>query len=183
MHYFPLISVCLVYDQIIGMVDTTNLHIFGITVALAWQLPHKTVFHENEKKQPMHDSRISVSDLEKKADRLPIGASPLTNHAHYNTYYNRSSYHAHKLNNNYINYLQTLKHFIRQPLNKQSVRTQAEWEKPKWNYSHKIYPALKMRRHICLNGTTIHPEIKQYFNHHRSTRFDLYKSIEKYLNA
>lgn len=176
------------------MVDTTNLHIFGITVALAWQLPHKTVFQENHKKQPMHDTRISVTDLEKKVDRLPQEASSKPDHTHFNTYYNRSSYHAHKLNNNYLNYLQTLKHFIRAPLNKQSVRTKAEWDKnrinkPTWNYSHNIYPALKMRRNIAehhhksSNGTAIHPEIKQHLNHHRSTRFDLYKSIEKYLDA
>lgn len=176
------------------MVDTTNLHIFGVTVALAWQLPHKTIFEQKHTKEPMHDTRISVTDLEKKVDQLPNDASLKTDHAHFNAYYNRSNYHAHKLNNNYLNYLQTLKHFIRPPLNKQNVRSKTEWDKnrtnkPKWNYSHIVYPALKMRRHIAevrhtnSNGTVMHPEIKQHLAYHRETRFDLYKSIEKYLNA
>lgn len=172
------------------MVDTTNLHIFGITVALAWQLPHKSIFEEKHTEQPMHDTRISVTNLTKKIDKLPKESD----HSHFNTYYNRSNYHSHKLNNNYLNYLQTLEHFIRPPLNKQNTRTKTDWDeyrmnKPKWNYSHKIYPALRMRRHIAefhhrdSNETLIHLEIKQHLNDHRDTRFGLYKSIGKYLNA
>lgn len=172
------------------MVDTTNLHIFGITVALAWQLPHKSIFEEKRTEAPMHDTRISVTNLTKKIDELPNESD----HTHFNTYYNRSNYHSHKLNNKYLNYLQTLQHFIRPPLNKQNVHTKTEWNesrinKPKWNYSHNIYPALKMRRNIAdvqnkdLNGTVVHPDVKQCLNHHRDTRFSLYKSIGKYLNA
>lgn len=170
------------------MVDTTNLHIFGITVALAWQLPHKSIFEHKHTEEPMHDTRISVSNLTKKIDDLPNVSD---DHAHFNTYYNRSNYHAHKLNNNYLNYLQKLQHFIRPPLNKQNVRTKTEWDesrinKPKWSYSHNIYPALKMRRSIAEihhKNPMIHSEVTQRLNHHRDTRFDLYKSIEKYLNA
>ena len=174
------------------MVDTTNLHIFGITVALAWQLPHKTIFEENHTEEPMHDSRITVSNITKKFDQLPKVTPVKTDHTHFNTYYNRSNYHVYKLNNNYLNYLQKLQNFIRPPLNKQNVRTtktEHRINKPKWNYSHNIYPALKMRRHIAsvhskhLNGSAIHPDIKQHLNYHRNTRIDLYKSIEKYLNA
>lgn len=176
------------------MVDTTNLHIFGITVALAWQLPHKTIFQEDHTKEPMHDTRISVTDLKKKIDQLPKESLLKADHTHFNAYYNRSNYHAHNLNNNYLMYLQSLQHFIRPPLNKQNARTKTEWvkngiNKPKWNYSHNIYPALRMRRHIAEmhhknpNGKMIHSEIMEHLNYHRQTRFDLYKSIEKYLNA
>lgn len=176
------------------MVDATNLHIFGITVSLAWQLPHKTIFEESHTEEPMHDTRISVTNLTKKIDQ-PQKAPPLnTNNAHFNTYHNRSSYHLNKFNNQYLNYLQTIQNFIRPPLNKQNVRTKMQWDKDrtnkrKWNYSHNIYPALRMRRYIAedyhqnLNGTSIHLAVKQHLNHHRDTRFDLYKSIEKYLNA
>lgn len=176
------------YDQIIGMVDTTNLHIFGITVSLAWQLPHKTVFQESHTEEPMHDTRISVTNVTKKIDQLQA------DHTHFNTYYNRSNYHSNKLNSNYLNYLQTIRNFIRPPLRKQYSHLKTEWNRnrmniPKWNYSHNIYPALRMRRHILqdhsneTNGRIVHPEITRYLNHHRDTRFDLYKSIEKYLNA
>lgn len=34
----------LVYDQIIPVVDYTNLFIFGLTTALAWQLPDKPFY-------------------------------------------------------------------------------------------------------------------------------------------
>lgn len=176
------------------MVDTTNLNIFGITVALAWQLPHKTVFEASRTEEPMHDSRISVTSLTKKSDEPQ--ALPALQMDHFTTYYNRSNYHFPKMNSNYLNYLQTVQHFIRPPINKQNVHTN-DWNKyrinkPKWNHSHHIYPALRMRRHIAIgashyhqdnNRTRVHPEVEQHMNHHRDTRFDLYKSIEKYLNA
>lgn len=42
-----LFLVCLVYDQIIPIVDYTNLFILGVTCALAWELPENPV-HLNE---------------------------------------------------------------------------------------------------------------------------------------
>lgn len=60
-----------VYDQIIGMVDSTNLHIFGITCSLAWQLPHKTFFNTDQHtKEAMHNSKISISDVVYKTDKI-----------------------------------------------------------------------------------------------------------------
>lgn len=177
------------------MVDATNLHIFGITVALAWQLPHKTVFGISPADEPMHDERISVTNFTKKIDKFQEMPSIQTNHEHFNTYFNRSNYHQHKLNSNYLNYLRIIQDLMRPPLNKHNVRTKNDWEKyrpsqPKWKYSHYTYPALRMRRQIAVDqhkeqsiGTLLHPQVEQCMNHHRNTRFDLFKSVEKYLNA
>lgn len=189
-EYFLIISI--VYDQIIGMVDSTNLHIFGITVALAWQLPDKSMFTEEQTEAPLHDTKISVSEIVNKTDKADvIEPSANKNHRHYDTYYNRKNYHAYNLNDKYYNYLKTKQTFYRPPLNKQSQFD--DWRKYqtnkiRWNYSHNTYPALRMRRQVAnhnesLNGTSIHPEVKHSLIHHRNTRFDLYQSIEKYLNA
>lgn len=40
-----------VYDQIIGVVDYTNLFILGITCAMAWQLPHEPFDEDFLRKQ------------------------------------------------------------------------------------------------------------------------------------
>lgn len=140
----------------------------------------------------MHDTRISMTSVTKKVDHLQN--VPSTDHVHLKTYYNRSSYHSHKLNNKYLDYLHAMQQFVRQPLNRQNARIKNGWDKhrlnePKWNYLHDIYPALRMRRHIsighgkAMNTSLIHPDVEQHLNHHRDTRFHLYKSIEKYLNA
>lgn len=175
----------LVYDQIIGMVDTTNLHIFGITCSLAWQLPHKSFFANEHTEAPMHNSKISISDIVNKSDK--IDSPQNTGHVyHFDTYYNRSNYHSHTVDNGYFDYL-------KQKVNKPQLNRFDDWQKYrtnklKWNYSHDVYPALRMRRHISnhndkLNGSHLHPEVKKSLQHHRDTRFNLYKSIEKYLNA
>lgn len=175
----PWLFVFLVYDQIIGMVDTTNLHIFGITCSLAWQLPHKTAFAETHTEATMHNSKISISNIERKKFDYNETQPSAGNTYHFDTYYNRSNYHSHKINDNFYDYLKKAKYD-----DWQKFRT----NKIKWNYSHDVYPALRMRRHIVnhdekINGSIVHPEIKQHLHHHRNTRFSLYKSIEKYLNA
>lgn len=178
-----------VYDQIIGVVDFTNLHIFGITCSLAWQLPHKTFYHKHHTK--MHNSKISISVND--SDRIDINEHPqYTGHVyHFDTFFNRSNYHAHTLDNSYYEYLKSESKINRPPLN--SKHQYDDWQKyrsnkKQWNYSHDVYPALRMRRHIATqaakqNASSIHPEVKQLLQHHRETRFNLYKSIEKYLNA
>lgn len=180
------------YDQIIGMVDTTNLHIFGITVSLAWQLPDKSTFIEENTEPPMHDTKISISDVINGTDKIDVNESSFNkNHRHFDTYYNRENYHAHKLSSKLYDYLNSKQIFDRPPLNKQSRYD--DWQKYRtnkihWNYSHDVYPALRMRRHLAYHnethyGASIHSEVKEFLNHHRHTRFSLYKSIEKYLNA
>lgn len=44
-----------VYDQIIGVVDYTNLFILGITCAMAWQLPHEPFDEDFLKEQLQND--------------------------------------------------------------------------------------------------------------------------------
>lgn len=166
------------------------MHIFGITCALAWQLPHKTFFTEHHTKTPMHNSKISISDVQKKSDKFNLNESPQnTGHVyHFDTYYNRSNYHSHKIDNGYLEYLKAKPKIDRPPMvrfdNWQKYRT----NKLKWNYSHDVYPALRMRRDIGKHSEkhgaiNIHPEVKRSLQHHRDTRANLYKSIEKYLNA
>lgn len=177
------------------MVSTENLHIFGITCSLAWQLPHKSVFQEEHTEAAMHDTRISVSNITKKLDQndqKQSASPPQTAHRHFDTYFKRTNYHLPKIDNNYYGYLKTKQTHARPPLNKENVQN-GNWEKyrtnkVKWNYSHDVYPALRMRRHISNHSETIHdgklhPEVKSLLIYHRNTRFDLYKSIELYLNA
>lgn len=169
------------------MVASENLHIFGITVSLAWQLPDKSIFDEEQTEAPLqrHDSKISVSRIENENDKIDVNK----NHHHFDTYYNRKNYHAYNLNNNYYNYLRNRQTVDRPPLNKQTRFD--DWQKyernkMRWNYPHNVYPALRMRRYLANqshNETSIHSEVKHFVEHHRNTRFDLYKSIEKYLNA
>lgn len=175
------------------MLDFTNIHILGVTVALAWPLPHKTVF-ENEhdhmatEKTPEHNTKISVSDVNKTASDRILD--------HYNTYYDRHNYHSHRISNAFYDYLQrktkidasaTRINPNRYYLNSNNQRV---YEQPnqRWDYPHRVYPALRMRRHIEMNSgveqeNTVHPEVRQFLKHHRDTRFDLYNRIEKYLNA
>lgn len=172
------------------MVDSTNLHIFGITVSLAWQLPDKSTFIEEQTEVPLHDSKISVSRIENYTDKIDVNEPSTTkNHHHFDTYYNRKNYHAYNLRNNFYNYLKSRQTFNRPPLNKQTQFDdwqKYETNKIRWNYPHNVYPALRMRRRVTnenYNATTLHSEVGHFLKHHRNTRFELYRSIEKYLNA
>lgn len=162
----------IVYDQIIGMVGSTNLHIFGITCALAWQLPHESVFAEGEKSSEDHPLKQNRT-----TDRTDIPLKRTDNVTHSDIYYNRNNYHNHKMDDSYYDYLRT-------KLNKppQLDRYYFGTNNQRWNYNHQIYPALRMRRSINAENE-IHSEVEHFLEHHRRTRFDLYKSIEKYLNA
>lgn len=189
---FGFLFVEKVYDQIIGMVASENLHIFGITVSLAWQLPDKTSYTEKHTEAPMHDTKISISDFDNKTDKIDIDKSSFQqNYHHYDTYYNRENYHAHKISSNIDEYLKNKQRFDRPSLNTQNRFD--DWQKYqtnriKWNYSHDVYPALRMRRNLATyndtqHDTRLHPEVKYFLKNHRDTRFSLYKSIEKYLTA
>lgn len=180
--------ICVVYDQIIGVVDFTNLHIFGITCSLAWQLPHKTFYHTEHAEATMHNRKISI--IVNKSAEIDLNEQPqYTGHVyHFDTYYNRSNYHSHNLDSDYYKYLKSMSKIERPPINRQYQYD--DWQKYRtnkirWNYSHDIYPALRMRRHIAKthNASHIHHEVKRSLRHHRETRFSLYKSIERYLNA
>lgn len=172
-----ILIVLIVYDQIIGLVDFTNIYIFGITCALAWQLPHKTIFLDKQSEQPPEQiSKISIAD--RKNDRF------------FDAYYNRTNYYAHNMNSSYYDYLKKKQTLNRPPSNSQNRFD--DWQKYRtnkirWNYSHDVYPALRMRRHLGtnnqLNGSNIHADVKQFLKYHRDTRFSLYNSIEKYLTA
>lgn len=194
-----MLCLFLVYDQIIGIVGFTNIHIFGITVALAWQLPHVPFFHEHfhsHTEEPLHNSKISVSGKDEIIGNTKYYYSrPLYNRSsdHYDTYYNRKNYHVHQITKPFYDYLhaKTKKYRPPVPINLNRYYFNPDKERfsspqKKWDYQHKIYPALRMRRSIERNNENasfVHPEVQQYLHHHRNTRFDLYKSIEKYLNA
>lgn len=92
------------------------------------------------------------------------------------------------MNRDYYDYLNEIPKISRPASNGYDDWQKYRTNKIKWNYSHDVYPALRMRRHISnhvdkTNGSSIHPEVKESLQHHRDTRVNLYKSIEKYLNA
>lgn len=181
----------LVYDQIIGIIDFTNIHIFGVTVSLAWQLPHKTAFADEEHKG-MHNNKISISQVDTDKIDKNVPSKDMSKHNYYfESYFNRSNYHSHQMDNDYYAYLNWKKTISKPPSNRQFD----DWKtyrsnKTQWDYSHKIYPALRMRRQIAQKKhmnpsqtSSMHPEVHQLVKYHRDSRFSLFKSIEKYLNA
>lgn len=175
-------SLQLVYDQIIGMIGSTNLHIFGVTCSLAWQLPHNTI----STKEKVPSEKVFNTNGNRTVDRvdIPLKKPENTSLYHHNIYYKPNNYHNHILDANYYEYLKHKTnlngYYFGSGSNSQSNNRQ-------WNYNHQIYPALRARRslngHMDDNNIIQHPEVKPFYEHHRNSRFDLYKSIEKYLNA
>lgn len=163
------------YDQIIGIINYTNIHIFGITCALAWQLPHESVFAKKNHTYSMHNENITITD--KNSNKTQTKRTDLL---HFTTYYDRNNYHKHDMNDAYYNYLKSK---TKQPIDRTNFHRNKQWK-----INHKIYPALRMRRSIDTHdkNANIHnvdPEVKSFLKHHRDTRFDLYRSVEKYLDA
>lgn len=161
-----------VYDQIIGMVSTENLHIFGITVSLAWQLPDEIHYLGHE-----HKTEAAAGT----GNRRNGSAKPDPRKEYYSLYYDRKHYHDHRIQ---------VEHKSPSDERQKSAWTHASWAKESNAYPefvHTIYPAYRMRRSIVSeskNGSNVmQPEVKHFLNHHRSSRISLYKSIEKYLTA
>lgn len=160
-----------VYDQIIGMVSTENLHIFGITVSLAWQLPDEIHY-------PHHDDKPEAAAEMGNRRNGSFKPNPLED---YSLYYDRKHYHDHRIK---------VEHKNPSDEHRKSAWTHASWAKESNAYApsvHMIYPAYRMRRSIVSKSrespNVMHSEVKHFLNHHRSSRISLYKSIEKYLNA
>lgn len=197
------------------MVGSTNLHIFGVTCALAWQLPHEIIDDEEYDevvKETHGEVKVEGDKLKTSADVNIIttvtddnntstdGPSPSERY----DYYHRNNYHNYKMNNNYYDYLRRIANQYKPPMNryyfgpnpysKSNSNSYSRYKdrntnNQRWNYDHRVYPALRMRRSLDskADGTnssrTVHPEVKRFLNRHRDTRFDLYKTIEKYLDA
>lgn len=167
------------------MIGSTNLHIFGVTCSLAWQLPHDTLF---TKKMPPSEnvSKTLSNQTSDRVDIIPLRktSNNISLH-HHNIYYKPNNYHNHILDANYYEYLKHKtklnRYYFDLGSNSQSNNRQ------RWNYHHQIYPALRMRRSLSGNSDDDniiqHSDVKPFYEHHRNSRFDLYKSIEKYLNA
>lgn len=163
------------------MIGSTNLHIFGVTCSLAWQLPHDSI--STKEKAP--SEKVSNTKGNKTVDRVDIPLKKTENASlyHHNIYYKPSNYHNHILDPDYYEYLKHKtklnRYYFGSGSNSQSNNRQ-------WNYNHQIYPALRMRRSLSSNtadNIIQHPNVKHFYEHHRNSRFDFYKSIEKYLNA
>lgn len=177
------------YDQIIGIINYTNIHIFGITCALAWQLPHDSVFAKKHHTHPMHNENITITGKnsnETKSDAKKNGTKRI-DLLHFNTYYDRNNYHKHEMNDAYYNYLE-LKAKPSVERSNNNRRSQSNLRNKQRRINHRIYPALRMRRSIDTHDQNvdihnIDPEVRSFLEHHRDTRFDLYKSVEKYLEV
>lgn len=151
------------------MVASNNLNIFGITVSLAWQLPHK-IFEHKEHESQEH----------RRNDSIKIQTNSLKDY--HDIYYNHKHYHDHRIN-------------IHPKDNNNNENSKNHWSRASWtkdNYAyspiyHKVYPALRMRRNILNenknNINNMHSRVKRSMNYHRISRISLYKSIEKYLNT
>lgn len=175
----------LVYDQIIPIVDYTNLLIMGVTVALAWRLPDTPDFRE----KTVSEENRKIFQINRKQDN-GTAATMTGQHHPYFVYSDRKHYHDHRINLEYQNYL------IEKSKQQQNHSTynwnNAKWysvvDKDKSRFKHRIYPVLLKRRAIKLpknkrDEMCLHAQLKSHTQHHRHTRFSFYHSIEKYLNA
>ncbi|KAJ6635414.1 hypothetical protein Bhyg_13999 [Pseudolycoriella hygida] len=154
----------LVYDQIIGVVDYTNLFILGITCALAWQLPHEPFDEEMLKEQ-----FLNGSDNEPKR-RIDEDVTAI-------------DYADRNYNSLDINSWNDLFH-------KNNVSYSTSWDdntRKKFSYGsnngkpakkHLVYAAIGKRSLPTTNKLD-----RFYLNHHRTTRHTLYRKIEKFLTA
>lgn len=154
----------------------------GVTVALAWRLPDQPDFRE---KTESEENRKTFQINRKQ------GVNTKTANAeHQRPYYmhnDRKHYHDHRINVEYQNYL------VEKSKQEQQSYTTSDWNKAKWlavpdngknKFRHRIYPVLLKRRAIEQRDERHrHADYKRHTQHHRKTRFSLYQSIEKYLNA
>lgn len=190
----------LVYDQIVPIVDYTNLFIFGLTVSMAWELPDKPHYPPNDadaNKRKYAKAKHKTSAVN--ATRTTSDQYMLDNSDE--VVYNHSIYHNYVDNDSLRNYL------ITKVTNKlsagayampwQNVKTtNFEWksEESDWNdrYHQRFpihyepyirYPALRMRREIVERKFEEDIFNQHHINHHISTRMDLYEKIRKYLDA
>lgn len=160
----------------------------GVTVALAWRLPDQPDFRE--KTEP--DENRKTFKLNRKQDN---STKTMLAADHYRPYYvhnDRKHYHDHRINLEYENYL--IEKSKQQQMHATSNWNNAKWyaviDKNKNGYRHRIYPVLLKRRSITqqkmekhLKEPHLHVSIQRHTQYHRKTRFSLYQSIEKYLNA
>lgn len=180
--YFP------VYDQIIPFEDYTNLWIIGVTVALAWELPNSPHIPEKHHEHPEHN-KTRIFERKKYVKHAneteQSGQGSDWNDFSYFSYYNHENYHNHRIGNEHRDFLLSKIKTLRNHRNKEHFRDFI----PLGAKTHSIYPALRMRRHIEENWKVkrnqglVHPETIGYLKHHRTSRFSLFRSIEKYLNA
>lgn len=181
------------------IVDYTNLFIFGLTVALAWQLPDKPDYSadSSEDKISRKHSNITIEKLNKHSKAPPISAAKydLHNHANYHDYMDNMDYKKYllmkigqKLQTNGYNYVLNDKLKSR-PVYKQRYFNGHENVSdilhsdlsPKYQPYYR-YPALRMRRSVS-SMYEDKPGNVQSLKQHISSRIQLYGKISKYLDA
>lgn len=186
------------YDQIAPIVDYANLFIFGLTVALAWELPSKPDYsatdttedkisrkHSNNTiKKPKKQSKVSLNN--------PIDAD-LHNHANYHNYMDNVEYTKYllwkigkKLQTNGYNYvtndkLKSMPYSKHTYFNGFENVSDVHTDLSAKYHPYYRYPALKMRRSISNNENK--PRNLHSFTRHISSRVHLYGKISKYLDA
>lgn len=174
---FQFLWVFLVYDQIIPIEDYTNLYILGVTVALAWELPDspnlpgktRTHNHSDRRKINVNQNHIKSED-----------------HRRYYTYFDNRNYHGPRIDSDRRTFLinQIKKHRgIENNIHFRNLLADTKLD-------HFVYPALRMRRSLemarNINGNkcgVFYMDSLHYLKRHRHTRFNLFHSIEKYLNG
>lgn len=151
----------------------------GVTVALAWRLPDTPDFRE--KTEPEENRKtFYVNRKHDNSTRTELNDYNRPNYVHSD----RKHYHDHRINLEYQKYLI-------EKSKQQQDHSASNWHNEKWyatngkdkaKFSHRIYPVLLKRRAVSMpKDYDIHAI--RYAQHHRQSRFSLYQSIEKYLNA
>ncbi|XP_037038698.1 uncharacterized protein LOC119076131 [Bradysia coprophila] len=154
----------LVYDQIIGVVDFTNLFILGITCAMAWQLPHEPFDEDFLKNQFLNDD-----EPKRRIDENVTDTSV-------NDYPDR-------------NYNSLDSSSWNEVFQSNKLSSSASWDdstRKKFSYQKFRKPTKKHLAYAAIGKRSIPPTSKFdrfYTNHHRTTRHVIYKKIEKFLNA
>lgn len=195
----------IVYDQIIPIVDYTNLFIFGITTALAWELPDKPVYpgkqHENDSTPLLQRLDNDVKE-DPVSDNIENDIAPPESFA--NDYNYQDSYYNNKWtkNSNKFDYYfksnpsnDRLYNQIDRIADKPYVpwRKATGWMKVSTTTTSTTtkMPPVSQRRHFVyaaigkrsIDARHRSAEEQFYIDHHRSTRHNLYRTIAKYLKA
>lgn len=183
------------YDQIIPIVDYTNLFIFGLTVAMAWQLPDKPHYPP---KKPISAQKRKYTKVKDKKIAVNITHS----HDNYHDVYNHSEYHNYVDNDLFRKYLVTKvadklrmgayamrmneakRGYFASNSNSINWNDNVQQRFPIHYEPYAPYPALKMRRNVIEQTLGDDDVLTQHhIHHHFSTRLDLYRTIAKYLDA
>lgn len=194
-YFFDIYSFSIVYDQIVPIVNNENFIIFGLTVAMAWELPSKPSYPaETDKisRKKYDKKKTTIKDDEQfvNQQKIPNNVN-LYDHEHYHNYMNNDfrNYLLHKINQklatNAYQFIKPIKYEFNNALSTHKQNTSnIFFDDSVVRYQpYSRYPALRTRRDITHKHVSNSSENLHSLKHHILSRENLYEKIVKYLTA